>query len=73
MAQVDNCRRVCEAVAGGELDVAIVVGDIPDELSETLDAVPYAEVRRLLDTALLLRVNAWLAGIEAVSALCLLW
>ena len=36
---------MCEAVAGGELDVAIVGGDIPDELSETLDAVPYAEVQ----------------------------
>ena len=42
---MDQSRRVCEAVAGGELDVAIVGGDIPDELSETLDAVPYAEVR----------------------------
>ena len=51
-AQVDQCRRVCEAVAGGELDVAIVGGDIPDELSETLDAVPYAEVRPLLHTVL---------------------
>lgn len=35
---------MCEAVAGGELDVAIFGGDIPDELSDTLEAVPYAEV-----------------------------
>jgi len=49
---------VCEGVAGGELDVAIVIGDIPDELSDTLEAVPYAEVRRLLDTVLRVWVSS---------------
>ena len=45
-SQVDQSRRVCEAVAGGELDVAIVGGDIPLELADSLTAVPYAEARR---------------------------
>jgi len=58
LAQVDHCHRVCEGVAGGELDVAIVIGDIPDELSDTLEAVPYAEVRRLLDTVLRVWVSS---------------
>jgi hypothetical protein len=43
--QVDSSRPVCEAVAGGELDAAIVGGDIPEELADTLTAVPYAEAR----------------------------
>jgi len=58
LEQVDHCHRVCEGVAGGELDVAIVIGDIPDELSDTLEAVPYAEVRRLLDTVLRVWVSS---------------
>lgn len=41
--QVDPSRRICDAVAGGELDVAIIGGDIPLELADTLAAVPYAQ------------------------------
>lgn len=41
--QVDQSRRICDAVAGGELDVAIIGGEVPDELQASLKAVTYAE------------------------------
>jgi DNA-binding transcriptional LysR family regulator len=40
--QVDKSRRICEAVAAGEVEVAIVGGSVPDELRDRLTAVPYA-------------------------------
>lgn len=42
-AQVDPSSRICDAVAAGELDVAIIGGDLPRELEDTLAAVPYAQ------------------------------
>lgn len=48
--QVDPSRRICDAVAGGELDVAIIGGDIPLELVDTLAAVPYAQASEPLQS-----------------------
>ena len=42
-AQVDQSRRICEAVAGGELDVAIIGGEVEPELAPALRAITYAE------------------------------
>ena len=42
-AQVDQSRRICDAVAGGELDVAIVGGEVPPELRPSLRVATYAE------------------------------
>ena len=44
-AQVDPSRRICDAVAAGELDVAIIGGDLPAELVDILAATPYAQAR----------------------------
>lgn len=34
--QVDRSRKVCEAVARGETDVAVVGGEVPTELCDVL-------------------------------------
>lgn len=41
--QVDQSRRICDAVAGGQLDVAIIGGEVPEDLQASLKAVTYAE------------------------------
>lgn len=41
--QVDNSRRICDAIAKSELDLAIIGGDIPAELADCLQATPYAQ------------------------------
>jgi DNA-binding transcriptional LysR family regulator len=41
--QVDQSRRICDAVASGQLDVAIIGGEVPDDLQASLKAVTYAE------------------------------
>ncbi len=43
VAQVDQSRRICEAVAGGELDVAIIGGEVDPEVAPALRAITYAE------------------------------
>lgn len=42
-AQVDQSRRVCDAVAHGRVDCAIVGGEIPEELRPSLAAEPFAQ------------------------------
>ena len=39
---VDATRRVCDAVAAGALDAAIVGGDVPADLAPSLSVAPYA-------------------------------
>lgn len=46
--QVDQSRRICDAVAGGELDVAIIGGEVPPELQTALKTVTYAEDQLVL-------------------------
>ena len=40
--QVDRSRRVCESVARGETDVAIVGGEVPSELCDILQVLHIA-------------------------------
>ncbi len=40
---MDQSRRICDGVAAGELDVAIIGGEVPTELQPGLKAVTYAE------------------------------
>jgi len=40
---VHSTRRIAWSVANGQIDLAIVGGEIPTELVEALDIVPYAE------------------------------
>jgi DNA-binding transcriptional LysR family regulator len=41
--QVHSTRRTAWSVANGQVDLAIIGGEIPGELQETLEIVPYAE------------------------------
>jgi DNA-binding transcriptional LysR family regulator len=41
--QVHSTRRTSWAVANGQVDLAIIGGEVPAELQETLNIVPYAE------------------------------
>ena len=43
IAQVEQSRRVCDAVAHGRVDCAIVGGEIPEELRPSLAAEPFAQ------------------------------
>ncbi|MEH2328567.1 LysR family transcriptional regulator [Nostoc sp.] len=40
---VHSTRRTAWSVANGQVDLAIIGGEIPGELSESLDVIPYAE------------------------------
>ena len=41
--QVHSTRRTSWAVANGQVDLAIIGGEVPGELQETLKIIPYAE------------------------------
>jgi DNA-binding transcriptional LysR family regulator len=41
--QVHSTRRTSWAVANGQLDLAIIGGEVPTELQESLQVIPYAE------------------------------
>ncbi|CAG9466870.1 unnamed protein product [Pedinophyceae sp. YPF-701] len=41
--RVDISRRVCRAVAGGDLDAAIIGGEVPAELAPYLQVIPYSQ------------------------------
>jgi DNA-binding transcriptional LysR family regulator len=41
--QVHSTRRTSWAVANGQLDLAIIGGEVPSELQESLQVIPYAE------------------------------
>ena len=41
--QVHSTRRTSWSVANGQVDLAIIGGEVPGELQETLEVIPYAE------------------------------
>jgi len=41
--QVHSTRRTSWSVANGQVDLAIIGGEVPAELQETLRIIPYAE------------------------------
>ncbi len=45
LPQVDQSRRVCDAVAAGAVDCAIIGGEVPAELAHSLRAEPFAQAR----------------------------
>lgn len=61
--QVHSTRRTSWAVANGMVDLAIIGGEVPAELQETLQIVPYAED----ELALILPVNHSLAKVETIQ------
>jgi DNA-binding transcriptional LysR family regulator len=40
---VDSTRHICWNVANGQIDLAIIGGEVPIELRQTLQVIPYAE------------------------------
>lgn len=61
--QVHSTRRTSWGVANGQVDLAIIGGEVPPELQETLKTIPYAED----EFALILPVNHPLAKIEMIQ------
>ena len=61
--QVHSTRRTSWAVANGMVDLAIIGGEVPAELHEILQIVPYAED----ELALILPVNHSLAQVETIQ------
>lgn len=41
--QVHSTRRTCWSVVNGQVDIAIIGGEIPSELNESLEVIAYAE------------------------------
>ena len=60
---VHSTRRTAWSVANGQIDLAIVGGEIPSELQEALEIVPYAED----ELALILPVSHPLAKTDAIA------
>ena len=61
--QVHSTRRTSWAVANGQVDLAIIGGEVPTELQETLNIIPYADD----ELALILPPNHVLAQEEAIQ------
>ena len=61
--QVHSTRRTSWAVANGQVDLAIIGGEVPTELQETLSIIPYADD----ELALILPVFHNLAQEEAIQ------
>ncbi len=61
--QVHSTRRTSWSVANGQVDLAIIGGEVPVELQDTLEIVPYAED----ELALILPVFHPLAKIEKIQ------
>lgn len=61
--QVHSTRRTSWAVANGQVDLAIIGGEVPTELQETLSVIPYADD----ELALILPVFHNLAREEAIQ------
>ena len=61
--QVHSTRRTSWAVANGQVDLAIIGGEVPTELQETLNIIPYADD----ELALILPVFHHLAQEEAIQ------
>ena len=60
---VHSTRRTAWAVANGQIDLAIIGGEIPPELQESLEIAPYAED----ELALIMPVFHPLAGSEVIA------
>jgi len=60
--QVHSTRRTSWAVANGQIDLAIIGGEVPAELQETLKIIPYAED----ELALILPVDNPLAANQTI-------
>lgn len=61
--QVHSTRRTSWSVANGQVDLAIIGGEVPAELQETLEIVPYAED----ELALILPVFHPLAKVDKIQ------
>jgi DNA-binding transcriptional LysR family regulator len=59
---VHSTRRTAWSVVNGQIDLAIVGGEIPTELSESLDVLPYAED----ELALIIPVTHYMAKFETI-------
>jgi DNA-binding transcriptional LysR family regulator len=60
---VHSTRRTAWSVANGQVDLAIIGGEVPAELQEALEIIPYAED----ELALLLPVSHPLAKMETIQ------
>ena len=40
---VDTSRRICRAISNGDIDVGIIGGEVPKDLSQQLQVIPYAQ------------------------------
>ena len=61
--QVHSTRRTSWAVANGQVDLAIIGGEVPTDLHEVLEIIPYAED----ELALILPVSHPLASQETIA------
>ena len=61
--QVHSTRRTSWGVANGQVDLAIIGGEVPAELQDTLNIIPYAED----ELALILPVFHSLAQVETIQ------
>jgi DNA-binding transcriptional LysR family regulator len=61
--QVHSTRRTSWSVANGQVDLAIIGGEVPSELQETLKIIPYAED----ELSLILPVFHPLAKVEMIQ------
>ena len=61
--QVHSTRRTSWGVANGQVDLAIIGGEVPGELQDTLKIIPYAED----ELALILPIDHPLAQVEKVQ------
>ena len=61
--QVHSTRRTSWSVANGQVDLAIIGGEVPAELKDSLEIIPYAED----ELALILPVFHPLANVETIQ------
>ncbi len=61
--QIHSTRRTCWAVANGQVDLAIIGGEVPSELRDSLEVIPYAED----EMALIVSTNHRLAELEEID------
>ncbi|MEB3310475.1 MAG: LysR family transcriptional regulator [Snowella sp.] len=61
--QVHSTRRTSWGVANGQVDMAIIGGEVPSELQEVLQVIPYAED----ELALILPTSHPLAKVETIQ------
>ena len=61
--QVHSTRRTSWGVANGQVDLAIIGGEVPGELEDTLNIIPYADD----ELALILPIDHPLAQVEKVQ------